>query len=146
MASGVLKRLLHVRAVLQDLACAELERGMAGLDPLERTAHAQKDLSLSVREHAMRSILLPSQQAGWPVLLADAEILQWRSARLEALAAIERTRVDAKRRELIERRLERHQVEALLARAAQQQAKKEARREQNALDDWFLNTRSRKRQ
>jgi hypothetical protein len=69
--------------------------------------------------------------------IADADILGWKGERLGALAAEAERAVGQAREEMLARRLERRQVEALLSVAARAGKKVRTRREQNLTDDWF---------
>jgi hypothetical protein len=134
-----LDRVLRIRVLLEDLSRLEFEKKIANVRFLEIAAERQGQLARSVRADALR-MLREEQSArreSWPMRVADAEILDWKAARFEALAEEGQGAVHEAREALLGRRLERRQVEALLAIAAREEKKGQVRREQNLTDDWF---------
>jgi hypothetical protein len=134
-----LDRVLRIRALLEDLSRLEFEKKIVGMRSLEMAAERQRQLALSARADALQ--LLAGDESArdevWLMRIADAEILDWKEARLEALAQEGQGAVREAREELLARRLERRQVEALLATAARAEKKVQVRTEQNLTDDWF---------
>jgi hypothetical protein len=138
-------RVLRIRALLEDLSRLEFEKKLAGMRFLEMAAERHRRLARSVRADALQT-LAGDESAGresWLMRIADAEVLGWKEARLQALAEEEQGAVRDARQELLARRLERRQVEALLATAARAEKKGQLRREQNLTDDWFQSGASR---
>jgi hypothetical protein len=140
-----LDRVLRIRALLEDLSRLEFEKKIASLRFLETAAEWQRHLALSVRADALQMLAgdESARRESWLMRIADAEILDWKEARLEALAQEGQGAVREAREELLARRLERRQVEALLATAARAEKKGQVRREQNLTDDWFQSGSSR---
>ena len=130
-----LRRVLRVRALLEELSKLELERQSGELHRLEKSAAGQRAGSRAARGDALRR--LAAGEAEWMLEIADAEILAWKSGRLRSQAESRRPEVEAARAEMLERRLERRQVETLVTEAASAEAVEENRREQKRIDDWF---------
>lgn len=130
-----LRRVLRVRALLEELSKLELERQSGELRRLEKSAEGQRAGSRAARGDALRR--LTAGEAEWMLEIADAEILAWKSGRLRSQAESRRPEVEAARAAMLERRLERRQVETLVTEAAAAEAVDEGRQEQKRIDDWF---------
>jgi ribosomal protein L12E/L44/L45/RPP1/RPP2 len=130
-----LRRLLKLRSLLEDLSQLELERRGAEVRRLEAAAEQEQTQARTARRDGLRRLTAGENE--WMIEAADAEILEWTSARLRSLAESRRPEVEAARAAFLERRLERRQVEALLTEAAEAEAVDEARREQQGVEDWF---------
>lgn len=133
-----LGRLLHVRALLEDISWLDFERETADMRSLEMAAARQRQSAFRARADAL--LMLGKSESGyveWHMRIADAEILSWREAKLDGLAEAKQPAVSKAREELLTRRLERRQVEALLSAAESAEKKEQVRREQNRTDDWF---------
>jgi hypothetical protein len=142
-----LDRLLRIRQLLENLSHLELERKTAEVRQLERGAERQRRLALTARSGALARLERAGTEGtpAWLVGMADADILCWKRARLAANAAARRPAMEAARRELLARRLERRQAETLAAAAAAIREKTQRRREQNQVDDWFQGRAARSR-
>jgi hypothetical protein len=142
-----LDRLLRIRQLLENLSHLELERNTAEVRQLEEGAERQRRLALTARSGALALLETGSQEGtpAWLMGVSDADILRWKRARLWAHAAARRPAMEAARRELLEKRLERRQAETLAAAAAAARDKKQRRREQNQVDDWFQSRAARNR-
>jgi flagellar export protein FliJ len=138
-----LTRLLRLRAMLEDRAHRELERRSAEVRRLDAAAEEGRAQARAARRDAVRH--LGSGEAEWCVGMVDAEILTGNSARLGSLAESQRPELEAARAALLERRLERRQVETLVAEAAAAEALDEARHEQKRIDDWFQSRTAREK-
>jgi hypothetical protein len=142
-----LDRLLRIRRMIENLALLELETRNAEARQLEQGAELQRRLALAVRSEAL--VLLERENADmapeWLLGVADAEILSWKRARLAAQARARRPAIESARREMLARRMERRQVESLAAAAAAALEKKQIRRDQNQVDDWFRSRAARGR-
>lgn len=130
-----LRRLLQLRALLQEQSHLDLARRSAELRRLETMAGELRKKARAVRGDAVRQLIAGG--ADWLLEIADAEILGWKGARLRSEAESRRPDVEAARSALLERRVERRQVEALVTEGAMAEALDEARREQKRIDDWF---------
>lgn len=137
MKTGLL-RVLRVRQLLEELAGVDLETRSAELRRLEEAADEQHRQAATIRKEALNQRL---RGAGFDSRLgtADAEILAWKSERLRAAAQESRVAVEAAREQMMARRVERRQAEALIAEAAQEEQGEGMRREQHRLDEWFRN-------
>jgi hypothetical protein len=134
-----LTRVLRVRALLEDLSRLDLEKKNAEMRQLEAAASGQRRLALVTRADALR-MLSEGEVVGresWLMRIADARILERKEAGLKALVVRGAPAVSQAREEMMARRIDRRQVEALLASAARAEKKEKARREQNRIDDWF---------
>lgn len=138
-----LRRMLQLRALLEERSQRELERRNAEVRRLETAAEEQRKQARRARGDALRR--LTAGEAEWLLEVSDAEMLAGRSARLRALAETQRPDLETARAEMLERRLERRQVETLVTEAALEEARDEARREQKRIDDWFQSRASREK-
>jgi hypothetical protein len=138
MKSG-LDRVLRVRALLENLSRLELERKIGETGHLRTAAEQQQWLAQLTREDALQILTggESKKHEPWLMKIADADILGWKGERLGALAAEAERAIGQAREEMLARRLERRQVEALLSVAARAEKKVRTRREQNLTDDWF---------
>ncbi len=130
-----LRRVLKLRALLEERSRRELERRNAEVRRLDSVAEEERAQARAARGDALRR--LTAGEAEWRVEVSDAEVLAGRSAGLRALAESRRPGLEAARAEMLERRLERRQVETLVTEAAAEGARDEGRREQKRIDDWF---------
>jgi flagellar export protein FliJ len=130
-----LERVLRLRALLEELSHRELERRATALRRLETAGERQRGLARAARGAGLRR--LTEGEAEWLLEIADAEILTWKGGKLRSLAESRRPEVEAARAAMLERRLERRQVETLVTEAAEAEETAEARREQKRIDDWF---------
>lgn len=138
-----LHRVLRLRSLLEDLSQLELEQRGAEVRRLEAAAEQEQTKARAARRDGLQR--LTAGQMEWMLDVADAEILAWKGARLRSLAESRRPEVETARAALLERRLERRQVEALLTEAAEAEAMDEARREQQGVDDWFQSRTAREK-
>lgn len=130
-----LRRVLELRALIEERSQQELERRGAEIRRLVKAAAVDRAAARAARADALRC--LASGGAEWQVERADAEILAGRSAQLGSLAAARQPAAEAARAALLERRMERRQVETLMSEATAEAAREEARLEQKRVDDWF---------
>ena len=138
-----LKRVLAVRALLEERAQLNLEQRNGEMRRLEMAADRERSEARSVRGAALRQ--LTAGVADWLLEIADAEMLAWKSARLREGAEARRPEVEAARTALLDRRVERRQVETLVSEAAAAEARDEARREQGRIDDWYQSRAAREK-
>lgn len=130
-----LRRLLKLRALMEELSQLELERRHGEVRRLEAAAERGRAEARTTRRDALRR--LEAGDPEWGMDFADADLLAWKSGNLLALAEARRPEVEAARAEFLERRLERRQVETLVEEAAAAEAIEDGRREQKSVDDWF---------
>jgi hypothetical protein len=142
-----LDRLLRIRQMLENLSHLELERKTAEVRQLEQGAERQRRLALTAGQSTLALLEAGSAEGtpAWLVGMADADILRWKRARLAMRAAARKPALEAARRELLARRLERRQAETLAAARAVASEKMQRRREQNQVDDWFQSRAARMR-
>ena len=134
-----LRQLLQIRELVEDLALAEFEDRAARMRALEMAAVRQEQEKRSLRARLVQDLMQPqaATPADWQLHRADSELASHREERLRALAEAERPEVDRARTDLLERRLERRQVETLHAAAVEAEEKRRVRLDQNRTDDWF---------
>ena len=132
-----LARLLHVRALLEEVSRLELEKRNAEMQLLENAAGLQRRLVEEVRANAIRILTEDADRGAWLLEIADAGILARKESKLRSLAVLGKPVVEKARGDLLERRLERRQVEALILAAEQIEKREESRREQNRADEWY---------
>jgi hypothetical protein len=138
-----LDRILRIRELVEELSRLDLEGKAADLRNLKMRAESQTRLALQTRAAAVR-ILTDEESAkntAWQMTIADAEIFNWKEAKLQALARAEQSVIDKAREELLERRRARLQVEILHTNAVREEEKRRIRGEQNRTDDWFQSQR-----
>ncbi|MGC2639093.1 MAG: hypothetical protein WA294_18045 [Acidobacteriaceae bacterium] len=131
-----LERVVRIRRLLEDLAHADLGRQIAEARLLEESAATERRGANVARADAWKN--LESQATpSWLLGMADADLLAWKSGKIEALAVARQSAIEASRQELLSRRIERRQLEILDEAAAQADERERIRREQKAADDWF---------
>ena len=135
-----LDRLLRIRALLEERAQLELAKRTGEMLRIEKGAERLQRLAVAIRVDACAALSRGEATDRWLTDIADAEILGWNSGRLNALARARRPAVEEARHELMARRLERRQVESLLASAAEAEKEEQGRRDQKRLDEWFRNS------
>lgn len=133
-----LDRLLRIRQSLEHVAQLELQRNAQEIRRVELAAERHGRLALAARSNALASLEAEDVQAPeWLLAAADTEMLRWKRARLGKLIATRRPALEAVRGEMLTRRLERRQVETLITANETAREKKQHRREQDLVDDWF---------
>jgi hypothetical protein len=134
-----LQRILHIRELVEDLSRLGFERATAEMRYVELAAEVQNRLSRSARESALQTLVEEASTGlnDWLIGIADAEIANWREARLHALSEAGKPAVDRAREEMLTRRQERLQVSALYSSAVRAEEKRQLRLEQNRTDEWF---------
>jgi hypothetical protein len=133
-----LNRVLRVRTILEDVSRLDYERKNADLSHLKHAAAEQRQLERITRADVLRMLAEGESSAeSWLLKIADAEMMGWKEARIEALAESRAAEVGEAREELQARRIEKRQLEALLSATARAEQREQARREQNRTDDWF---------
>lgn len=138
-----LDRVLRIRGLLEDLAHFDLEKKTAEARALEGGAERQRQLAMTLRGEAFE--MLGSRSAGvttpWLMGIADADIHAWKRDKLAGQAEARKPAMEAARAEFFARRLDRRQVEMLVAGDVRAAEKERIRREQKLVDDWFQSGR-----
>ena len=134
-----LDRLLRIRALLEELSQLELAKRTGEMLRIEKSAERLQRLAVAIRVDACTELTSGEATDRWLTDIADGEILGWNSGRLRALARARQPAVEEARQEMMARRLERRQVECLLASAAEAEKEEQGRRDQKRLDEWFQN-------
>ncbi len=134
-----LDRVLRVRRLLEDLSRLELQQRAAAKRQLEKGAQRQRRLALSVRGEALGILegRAGEEAREWLLKIADADLFAWKGGKLDAMAEAERPMVEAARTAMLARRLDRRQMETLIAAAAAVEDKQGRRRVQSQVDEWF---------
>lgn len=132
-----LGRILQLRELLEEVGRLDLEKKHGEMQLIESAGKHQGRLALEVRADAVRILAEGARAESWRLDMADVEILGWKEGRLRALAAICRSTVERARDELLERRLDRRQVEALIRAAERLEKQADLRREQQRADEWY---------
>lgn len=138
-----LQRVLRVRALLEDLSRVELERRASERNRLLAVAERQQEARQAARGGAL--LRLAEGDSQWLVEMADADLLGWQRGKLLAAAEQRLPGVESARGEMLARRVERRQVETLLAEAAAAADEERKRREQKQVDDLFQSRRLREK-
>lgn len=139
-----LSRLLQVRALLEEVSRLDLEKRQGEMLSMEGAARQEECLALEARADAVRMLVENQPEQPWLLGIADAGILERKGRMLAALAAVARTRVEQARDELLARRMERRQVEALLRDAERLENQEQRRREQQRADEGYRQGRWRR--
>src|ERR1700691_5374740 len=112
-----LDRALRIRGLLEDLARFDLEKTTEEARAREGGCGRQRQLAMVLRGEAFER--LESQAAGvtqpWLMGIADAEIHAWKRDKLAGQAEARKPAMEAARAEFFARRLDRRQVEMLVA-------------------------------
>jgi hypothetical protein len=139
-------RVLRIRTVLEDVSRLDFEKKRADMRYLEMAADRQRRLALVTRADALRMLAEGEsvERESWLMRIADAEILGWKEAGLEALANAWAPVVREAHEGLVACRIDRSQLEVLLSAAARSEEKAEICREQNRIDDLFQSQSTRK--
>jgi aspartokinase len=139
--SRAMRRLLRVLEMQEEQARAQMESALADLRKLERALDAAGE-----RERAGRRLVKTSaamNETTDPIIDRLAGVEESRTASRQAAAlkpkiATAGAQVSERRREFLDKRVERRQAETVISRAAEQEASESGRRVQRELDDWFL--------
>jgi len=132
-----LDRILQLRELLEEVSRLDLERKRGEMLLMESAGENQGRLAREARADAVRILSEDGRTESWRLEMADIGILGWKEGRLRALAAVCRSTVERARNELLERRLDRRQVEALICAAEQLEKQADLRREQQRADEWY---------
>jgi hypothetical protein len=135
--SHAMRRLLRVLEMQEEQCLAQVEAALADLRQLESALIAADD-----QDRAGRRMILASAATGEIVnRLAGLEICRtalWRIGMLTLRIAEARQTVNVRRRELLNKRVERRQAETILEKIDAADALEANRKIQRELDDWFL--------
>ncbi len=134
-----LNQLLRIRDLFEELSRLDLERRALAVREAEEAGARQEQLARTSRGAAFRLLAdaTPDSASEWLTEIVDGELLNWGKIRLLAIAEARRPALESARELLLTRRLERLQVETLIAAAAQSEKTLRERREQRNIDDWF---------
>jgi flagellar export protein FliJ len=139
--SRAMLRLLHIRELEEEQSRAALEQAVAERNRLEQALR-----SAGEHEREGRRLVVRSTMTGqvWERFagLAESRTAEKNSRLLAAQIELAAEEVAALRAELIRKRVERRQAETLVEGARAHQAVENARREQQSLDDWYLNRKA----
>ncbi len=134
-----LRRLLRIRELVEDVARVQLEKKAAEMRALTLAAEQQQEMARSTLTLALEE-LSDGRRPGtesWCLQIADAALARSREARLEALADAAKPGIEQAGAELLERRVERRQVEILHEAERQAEEQRQIRQDQSRTDDWF---------
>jgi len=134
-----LYKLLRIRDLFEELSRLDLERKALAVREAEEASVRQEQLARTSRHTAFRLLADTTAETAseWLTEIADAELLKWGRSRLLAIAQARRPAFESAREVLLACRLERLQVETLIAAASQAERVRRERREQRNVDDWF---------
>jgi hypothetical protein len=135
--SRAMRRLLRVLEMQEEQAKAQMERALADLRRLERALDAAGE-----RERAGRRLVKTSaaenevtdRLAG----VEESRMAIRQSAALKPRIAGAGAAVNERRREFLDKRIERRQAETVIERAEAKESTEARRRGQRDSDDWFL--------
>jgi flagellar biosynthesis chaperone FliJ len=138
-----LDRILRIRQLQEETIQLEFQTLASEIHRLESAAAGQRQLGRKTHQAALLSLIRsewderPTESSNWLMAMGDAAIFQQRCERLGALAETRQPAAEEARQQLLTRRVERRQIEAVMAIAAAAEQKSRTRREQKHLDDWF---------
>lgn len=139
--SPAMLRLLRIRELEEEQCRSALEMALAEMNRLERAL-----MSAGEQEREGRRMVTRSTVTGevWERFagLAESRTAEKHSQLLAGQIEAAAGEVSALRAQLLKKRVERRQAETLVEEARAQQAIEHSRREQQSLDDWFLNRRA----
>jgi len=131
-----IERLLHIREIEEEQKRLQLDAALANLESLERTRDAAAEMGRQGRTLVGESVIsgvIADRQAG----LMETEIAR-RCARLLALRiASAQKEVIERRRDFIDKRIERRQAETLMEQDETREKLESGRRSQRSVDDWY---------
>jgi hypothetical protein len=155
--TAVLKRILRIRTLLEDVSRAELAIQTKQVARIEDAIRVEAEAGRALRAQSFADLIRTPQApetsavAGLPphagerrsIAAAEQMLRERRVTHLEALKRRENRRLLASREEFLNRRKERRQIEALVRAQMKIREHKVGHREQSVLDEWFARSRSR---
>lgn len=152
-----LDRLLHLRALLEEVSRAELERRLRHRSRIEEAQHREQMISLQLRSKSLALLLdnggtasvdgrssLHSEQRDLRVFAeSDRRASDERRDRLVGIAVEGNIQVQKAQQEFLMRRDETQILETLIRNKKAQMELEQNRRDQQRLDDWFAGKHSR---
>lgn len=165
--SRTLDRLLHLRALLEEVSRAELERRLRNQSRIEEAQRREQSISLQLRQKSLALLLAGGETA--PVddgnqdrnrggngqqrdqrdrrafAESDRQASDQRRDRLVGIAADGSVQVEKAQREFLTRRGETRTLESLIRNQKAQREWEQNRRDQQQLDDWFAGKQIRDR-
>jgi hypothetical protein len=157
--SHILDRLLHLRALLEDVSRAELERKLQHRARIEEAQRREQTISLQLRNKSLtlildntdmapaedKSHLHPERSHLRRFAEYDRRASDERRDRLVGIAAEGNVQVQKAQREFFMRRDEARSLETLIRNMKAQVELEQNRRDQQRLDDWFVAKHSQNR-
>jgi hypothetical protein len=156
--SRALDRLLHLRALLEEVSRAELERRLRHRSRIEEAQHREQMISLQLRN---KSVALlegsetasvksakrqhPEQRDLRIFAESDRRASDERRDRLVSIAVEGSIQVQKAQQEFLMRRDETRTLETLIRNKKAQMELEQNRRDQQRLDDWFAGKHSQDR-
>ena len=157
--SRTLGRLLHLRALLEEVSRAELERRLRHQSRIEEAQHRERMISLQLRNKNLALLLhgreaaaaeggssLQPEQSDLRIFAeSDRRASDERRDRLVNIAVEGSTQAQKAQREFLMRRNETQTLETLIRNKKAQMELEQNRRDQQRLDDWFAGKHSQDR-
>jgi hypothetical protein len=157
--SRTLGRLLHLRALLEEVSRAELERRLRHRSRIEEAQHREQMISLQLRNKSLALLLdsgeaasakggsrLQPEQSDLRIFAeSDRRASDERRDRLVSIAVEGSIQAQKAQREFLMRRDETQTLETLIRNKKAQMELEQNRRDQQRLDDWFAGKHSQDR-
>jgi hypothetical protein len=138
-----LDRILRLRSLLEEISRMELEMRLQEMARLENGLETIERNRRSMRQ--MRHKSLVQGEASWLDAQVMGEWLAVESFALESMREQKQTAADAAKATYLERRKEHGQIESVIEASASVVAMVRNRREQQELDDWFVQQKQKNR-
>jgi aspartokinase len=135
--SRAMRRLLRVLEMQEEQAKVQMESALADLRRLERALNAAGERERAGRQ-LVKTSAMASESTDRLAGVEESRMASRQAAALKPRIAGAGTAVNERRREFMDKRVERRQAETVIERAEAQEAAEAGRRGQRESDDWFL--------
>ena len=133
----MLKRLVSLYGVVEEMHSAELQRMIAAVREAQQAIEIQQQVSRSARFDG-RDALMVEDRMGWEIAETQAESAGWKRLLLEQIRSERQMLSDAAREQYVASRLKSEQMKRLSQGVAVKAEIEEGRRVQAGSDDRFL--------
>jgi flagellar export protein FliJ len=135
--SRAMRRLLRVLEMQEEQAKVQMESALADLRRLERALNAAGERERAGRQ-LVKTSAMASESTDRLAGVEESRMASRQAAALKPRIAGAGAAVNERRREFMDKRVERRQAETVIERAEAQEAAEAGRRGQRESDDWFL--------
>jgi|HubBroStandDraft_2_1064218.scaffolds.fasta_scaffold482225_1 aspartokinase len=135
--SRAMRQLLRLLEMQEEQAKVQMESALADLRRLERALNAAGERERAGRQ-LVKTSAMASESTDRLAGVEESRMASRQAAALKPRIAGAGTAVNERRREFMDKRVERRQAETVIERAEAQEAAEAGRRGQRESDDWFL--------